>query len=123
MCLQANCQPCFAEIKVQFFDILQSTIKVSQYQIRPSEEKEVEKEKQMQGTGANGSDDGGGEWERIGKKGKKEGLQASSKKGKKNSMKNARTLSLQAFYTEHGLPDDSVLEQAEGDQMAIGIGR
>ena len=57
------------------------------------------------------------------KKGKKEGLQASSKKGKKNSMKNARTLSLQAFYTEHGLPDDSVLEQAEGDQMAIGIGR
>ena len=57
----------------------------------------------MQGTGANGSDDGGGEWERIGKKGKKEGLQASSKKGKKNSMKNARTLSLQAFYTEHGM--------------------
>ena len=38
-------------------------------------------------------------------------------------MKNARTLSLQAFYTEHGLPDDSVLEQAEADQMAIGIGR
>ena len=73
--------------------------------------------------GANGSDDGGGEWERIGKKGKKEGIQASNKKGKKNSMKNARTLSLQAFYTEHGLPDDSVLEQAEADQMAIGIGR
>ena len=87
------------------------------------EDKAKNRKEQMQGTGANGSDDGGGEWERIGKKGKKEGVQASNKKGKKNSMKNARTLSLQAFYTEHGLPDDSFLEQAEGDQMAIGIGR
>ena len=86
----------------------------------------------MQGTGANGSDDGGGEWSCVGKKGKLTSgssipsstpNQVSNKKGKKNSMKNARTLSLQAFYTEHGLPDDSVLEQTEGEHMAIGIGR
>ena len=81
---------------------------------------------------ANGSDDGGGEWSCVGKKGKPTSgaslqhgaaSQTSNKKGKKNAMKNARTLSLQAFYTEHGLPDDSVLDQTDGDNMAIGIGR
>ena len=82
----------------------------------------------MQGT--SGSDDGGGEWSCVGKKGKPTvgvstqhgaiSQSLSGKKAKKNSMKNARTLSLQAFYTEHGLPDESV---PNGDQMAIGIGR
>ena len=79
---------------------------------------------------ANTSDDGGGEWSQVGKKGKPtSGIQhgaasqTSNKKGKKNSMKNARTLSLQAFCIEHGLPDDSVYEQTEEENMAIGVGR
>lgn len=75
----------------------------------------------MQGTGANVIDNGEGQWETIRKKGKKEGIQASNKKGKKNSMTNARTISLQASYTEHRLPDDSVAKQAEVDQIATGI--
>lgn len=92
--------------------------------------KKSAKKKAMQG--ASGSDDGGGEWSCVGKKGKpttgpavQHGAagQNSSKKAKKNSMKNARTLSLQAFYTEHGLPDDTVLDQSDGEHMAIGIGR
>ena len=86
----------------------------------------------MQGVGGTGPDDGGGEWSCVGKKGKPSSgapIQhsainlASNKKGKKNSMKNARTLSLQAFYTEHGLPDETLLEQSDGEHMAIGIGR
>ena len=81
----------------------------------------------MQGT--SGSDDGGGEWSCVGKKGKptvgvptQHGTISQNLSGKKakNSMKNARTLSLQAFYTEHGLPDESA---PNGDQIAIGIGR
>ena len=89
------------------------------------------KRQAMQAT--NTSDDGGGEWSQVGKKGKptsgpsiQQGAasQTSNKKTKKNSMKNARTLSLQAFYTEHGgIPDDSVLEPTEEENMAIGVGR
>ena len=96
---------------------------------RVQKKKIRQRKRDMQAT--NATDDGGGEWSQVGKKGKPTGgssiqhgaaSQTSNKKGKKNSMKNARTLSLQAFYTEHGLPDD-VLEQTEGENMAIGVGR
>ena len=82
--------------------------------------------------GASVSDDGGGEWSCVGKKGKpttgasiQHGTsgQNNNKKTKKNSMKNAKTLSLQAFYSEHGLPDDTVLEEPDAEHIAIGIGR
>ena len=90
----------------------------------------------MQGTSTN-SDDTGGEWSCVGKKGKLSTLGGSSsqigsntstgsgsKKGKKGSMKNARTLSLQAFYEEHGYSNDISLHDPMGaENVGIGIGR
>ena len=75
--------------------------------------------------------DDGGEWNCVGKKGKsKAGTsntqgpdnQTSNKKVKRQSLKNGRTLSFQEFQ-QTGAQNEAAFQQAEGDHMAIGIGR
>ena len=75
--------------------------------------------------------DDGGEWNCVGKKGKsKSGTsntqgpdnQTSNKKVKRQSLKNGRTLSFQEFQ-QTGAQNEAAFQQAEGDHMAIGIGR